>query len=258
MVLLGVRGDSSPDSGLLRIEPLAMLGQPDLDAHVETIARLLSINEEIQPLYDLMSADPTLDWLARQLQGLRRTLDPTPFEGLVSSIFAQLISIRGAAVIRGRFVAAFGDAIEYEGERYWAFPHPEQVVDARVDQLCGLGMTQVKARAIQTVAKMTLDGELDRDELAGLADEDVMGHLITIPGVGPWTAEWFLINVLGRMTVVPAGDLGVRRSTGRWLGTGEMPTSAEVKTIYAPFGDLRAYVAYYVLSAERYALEPFG
>jgi 3-methyladenine DNA glycosylase/8-oxoguanine DNA glycosylase len=112
-------------------------------------------------------------------------------------------------------------------------------------------MTRAKAGAIQEVGKLCAAGELDRAQLNRATDQDVIRHLIALPGIGPWTAEWFLINVLGRMSVVPAGDLGIRRSTGAWLLDGDLPSPAQVRQIYEPFGELRAYVAYYVLSAER-------
>ncbi len=256
IVLLEVRDDTGPGKTTLTVESLVQKGQPDESAQRATVARLLASNEDVQPVYELMNSHATLGWLADQLRGLRRTIDPTPFEGLVSSILAQLISIRGAAVIRSRVVEAFGASIDWDDERYWSFPHPEQVAEASVDQLCSLGMTQVKAKAILTVASMAIAGELELDDLARQTDRDVMTHLTSIPGVGPWTAEWFLVNVMGRMSIVPAGDLGIRRSTGHWLCEGEMPSSAEVREIYAPFGELQAYVAYYVLSAERYNLKP--
>jgi DNA-3-methyladenine glycosylase II len=73
--------------------------------------------------------------------------------------------------------------------------------------------------------------------------------------VGRWTAEWFLVNVLGRSNVVPAGDLGIRRETGRWFFGGESPSELETRRFYERFGELQGYVAYYVLSAARLQLE---
>jgi DNA-3-methyladenine glycosylase II len=226
------------------------------DSATFRIGDMLAVDEPILDVYERMSGNPVLRWLADELRGLRRPLDPSPFEGLVASILAQLVSIRAASVIRGRLVRRFGSSIEFEDVEYWRFPEPEEVSGSTIDELCNLGMTQTKARAILTVADLAAQGELDRDELGRASDDHVVAHLTALPGIGPWTAHWFLVNVLGRMSVVPSGDLGVRRSTGKWLLGGEMPSPAEVERVYEPFGEHRAYVAYYVLSAERYELSP--
>jgi DNA-3-methyladenine glycosylase II len=240
------------------IDVLAVDGSPIIDEAVTSLSRMLAVNEAIDPVYRLMKDRLELEYISRHLRGLRRTLDPTPFEGLVFSILAQLISIRGAAVVRSRFVQAFGASIHFEGQDYWSFPEPAAVQNASIDQLCGLGMTGAKARAIQTVARLAASGELDLHQLTQQSDSEVLAHLISLPGIGPWTAEWFLIRVLGRMAIVPAGDLGIRRVTGKWLLNGDMPSAAEVREVYEPFGDLRGYVAYYVLSAERVQLQMPG
>jgi DNA-3-methyladenine glycosylase II len=221
---------------------------------VETMRRILAIDESVEDVYVSMNQHPQLQWLAKKLEGLRRTIDPTPFEGLVSSILAQLISIRGASVVRRRFVQHFSTCIQFEGADFWMFPEPGELEGVSVDELCSLGMTRAKAKAILEVARLCRSGELELSQLETQADRDVHRHLTSISGIGPWTADWFLVNVLGRMSVVPVGDLGIRRSTGAWLLDGRMPDPAEVDEVYRPFGEVRGYVAYYVLSAERYRL----
>lgn len=223
---------------------------------LNTLRRMLSLDEPIDSVGRLLESDARLNGLEPALRGLRRTLDPSPFEGLVSSILAQLISIAGAAVVRARLVQRFGRSLEHDGRTYWTFPSPDPVAGSSIDELCNLKMTSGKARSILAVAGSAADGDLDYDNLDRWNDEDLMRHLIALPGIGPWTAEWFLVNVMGRMAVVPVGDLGIRRSTGTWLLDGEMPSQSQVREIYEPFGDQRAYVAYYVLSAERHGIQP--
>lgn len=223
---------------------------------LNALRRMLSLDEPVDRVGRLLCSDGRLVGLEPALRGLRRTLDPTPFEGLVSSILAQLISIAGAAVVRARLVQRFGRSLDYDGRTYWTFPAPEPVSGSSIDELCNLKMTSGKARSILAVAEAAVNGDLSYDDLDRRNDADLMRYLIDLPGIGPWTAEWFLVNVMGRMAVVPVGDLGIRRSTGTWFLNGEMPSQAEVREIYEPFGDQRAYVAYYVLSAERHGIRP--
>jgi DNA-3-methyladenine glycosylase II len=221
----------------------------------DTLRWMLAFDEPIDELYRVMESHSRLDYLASQLCGLRRTRKWSPFEGLVFSILAQLISIRGAAVVRGRLVHAYGEMLEHEGKQYWTFPHPSRFGSVTVDELCQLGMTSAKARAILAVAGLAEAGELELEQLLSESDDAVMRHLISVPGIGQWTADWFLVNVLGRMHIVPSGDLGIRRVTGKWLLDQEMPDASETRRAYEAFGEYAGYVAYYVLSAERHQIE---
>jgi DNA-3-methyladenine glycosylase II len=218
------------------------------------VRRVLALDEDISTLRRLFQRDATLRYLDTQLKGLRRVRDPGPLEGLISSILAQQITIRYAATLRSRLVRRYGDSAQYRGVEYFAFPAGRDLVKAGEDDLRALGMTAGKARAILAVAAADVAGELDLDELTAASDDVVIQHLIRLPGVGRWTAEWFLVNVLGRSNVVPAGDLGIRRETGRWFLGGEMPSELETRRFYERFGELQGYVAYYVLSAARLGL----
>jgi DNA-3-methyladenine glycosylase II len=78
-------------------------------------------------------------------------------------------------------------------------------------------------------------GRVDLQELAGLADEEVVARLVTFPGIGRWTAEWLLARTLGRPRVV-AGDLGVRKAVGAAYLDGRMPSEAEVRVVTGHWG----------------------
>jgi DNA-3-methyladenine glycosylase II len=257
LVLLEARSEDGPNVELRLVHQRgATEDADDIVEALETLRRMLALDEPIGEVLDAISSTPQIARLREPLAGLRRTIDPTPFEGLVSSILAQLISIRGAASVRARLVERFGRNLTVQGQTYWAFPTPEAILQSNIDELCGeIKMTSAKARAILSVARAAADGVLERSELDRLDDEEIIARLVALPGIGHWTAEWFLVNVLGRMSIVPAGDLGIRRSTGTWFLGGELPSPAEVRSLYEPFGDARAYVAYFVLSAERLAVE---
>ncbi len=246
--------DPSASNPFLRLARLS--GHLPLDEAAARVTRMLAVHEPLDELYETLANHPTLSVLSVHLAGLRRTVDPDPVEGLVSSVLAQLISIRGAAVIRARVVRRFGTSVTLDDQEYWSFPQADALAGSSVDELCSIGMTRAKANAILAIAAAALTGELDLEQLERESDETIRTHLISLPGIGPWTADWFLVNVMGRMRVVPSGDLGIRRSTGNWLLGGRMPSPDEVRDLYDPFGEHRAYVAYYVLSAERLGIQP--
>jgi DNA-3-methyladenine glycosylase II len=99
-----------------------------------------------------------------------------------------------------------------------------------------LQFTTSKSLSIVAVAQALADPQLSLDHLAALADEDIVERLVTIRGIGRWSAEWVLARTLGRATVV-AGDLGVRKAVGlAYLGT-PAPTEAEVRQLTAHWGE---------------------
>jgi len=76
-------------------------------------------------------------------------------------------------------------------------------------QLRGVGLSNAKCKAVLSIARSVVDGEVRLNELRGFSDEDVIAQLIKLRGVGPWTAQMFLMFSLGRLDVFPTGDLGI-------------------------------------------------
>jgi DNA-3-methyladenine glycosylase II len=100
-------------------------------------------------------------------------------------------------------------------------------------------LTNAKARAVIATARASRDGELELGLLAALDDEAVIAYLTRLPGIGRWSAEWFLARTLGRPRVV-AGDLGVRKAVGDLYGAG-LPSEADVRRLTAHWGDAAAW-----------------
>ena len=183
--------------------------------------------------------------LVRQLAGLRPFLVPEPFEMLVSSITAQQISLRAALAVRNRFVERFGVRC---GPVY-AFPAAERVSQGSEDELRDLGFSRSKARFVLEIAR----SDLDFDKTASLSDDSVVEQLTELPGVGRWTAEWFLSRHLGRADVWPAGDLGVRRACERFLTDGDPVDESRARALGAQFAPRRTLACAYLLASLRRA-----
>ena len=111
---------------------------------------------------------------------------------------------------------------------------PEPLADADVDELRALQLTYAKARAVVATARAATAGELRRAIWNAMDDEQLIAHLTRLPGIGRWSAEWFLARTLGRPRVV-AGDLGVRKAVGRLYGAG-MPSEDETRRLTDHWG----------------------
>ena len=162
-------------------------------------------------------------------------MNPQPFEALVVAITTQQISLRAAAAIRGRFVQRFGTRHELA----WAFPTRERIARARPSDITAIGFSTRKAEYVVGLAR----SELDFDELENLPDDEVVASLTALPGLGRWTADWYLARHLARPQAWPAGDLGLRKAVAAFYSDGRSPSIGEVRSMgdrFAPFQNLSA------------------
>jgi DNA-3-methyladenine glycosylase II len=100
-----------------------------------------------------------------------------------------------------------------------------------VGGLRALGLSRAKSVAVAGLAQMHLGGVLDSEELDGPDDDQVMTALTAARGIGPWTAQMFLIHQLRRPDVLPAGDLGIRQAVGRAWALPAVPTIDDVRAL---------------------------
>ena len=200
-------GDGSLDVTLLNG------GLPDDEAFAgERMAELLGLDVDLGGFYGVLERDTVLAATVGNLRGLRPTRAESMFEALVQSIVAQQISGVVARVIRDGLVRELGVSIAVGGHDLFAFPSPEAVLAAGIDGLKQLKLSARKAEYIHGIARDTLEGELDPDRLSTMGDEEAIAELVGLRGVGRWTAEWVLMRALGRLDVLPAGDLALRRT----------------------------------------------
>lgn len=123
---------------------------------------------------------------------------------LFSSIISQQLSVKAAATIWRRFINIYGDPVD-----------TKKVLSADLETLRSVGLSRQKATYIQSIARGTTDGTVRLDHLDTLDNETVIAELVTLKGVGSWTAEMFLIFTLGRPDVFSIGDLGLRNAAAR-------------------------------------------
>jgi DNA-3-methyladenine glycosylase II len=201
-----------------------------------------------EALAELAAADPVVARIAARFPGVGPVLQPDLLTAVVRSISAQQITLRFAAVLRGRLAHRFGDRHEVplppplDGR---ASPGPAvgevwsldaaRLAGAEVAELRAMQFSTAKAVAVVGFAGAVAAGRVELGELAGLPDEEVVGRLVAFPGIGRWTAEWLLARTLGRPRVV-AGDLGVRKAVGAAYLEGRMPSEAEVRALTAHWG----------------------
>lgn len=142
---------------------------------------------------------------------------------LVDAIISQQLSVKAARTIEQRFLGLFGGKL----------PEAEQLLHTSVDELRSVGLSRAKANYVLDLAKHIAGGELQLDRIAELTNAEIIKELTAVKGIGEWTAHMFLIFALGRLDVLPTGDLGIRTGIQRLYGFDHLPTPAEITELAA-------------------------
>ena len=156
------------------------------------------------------------------------------FAELARAILYQQLAGKAAAAIHGRFCALFEDA-----------PTPEAVLEVPLSALRGAGLSGAKAASVQDLAEKVRDGTVELDRLGWLTDDEIVAELVTVRGIGRWTAEMFLMFQLGRLDVWPVGDYGVRKGFAAVHGWPGQPTEKELQPLGDPYRPYRSVAAWY-------------
>jgi DNA-3-methyladenine glycosylase II len=189
--------------------------------------------------------DPVLAGLvadAGPMRIARRAM--SPFEALVQAIVYQQLAGAAARAIHGRLIAALDGDVT-----------PEGLLGLSDETLRAVGLSGAKVRSLRDLATKALDGTLvlSPRALARQSDDEVIARLSSVRGIGPWSAQMFLIFQLRRLDVWPVADLGVRHGYGlAWKVP--TPSARELEPLGEPYRPYRTVVAWYCWrAAEIYA-----
>jgi DNA-3-methyladenine glycosylase II len=144
------------------------------------------------------------------------------YQELVDSIISQQLSVKAARAIEQRFC----DLFESEG-----FPPPDKILEKTVEEMRAAGLSNAKARYVRDLAEHVLDGRLKFDNIDKLTNHEVIKELTAVKGIGEWTAHMFLMFCMGRMDVLPIGDLGIRNGVQKLYGLDHSATPEEVTNV---------------------------
>ncbi len=161
------------------------------------------------------------------------------FKYLCSAIISQQLSGKAASTIIGRFEKLFPK------NKVTA----EKLVKIPDKKLRGVGMSWSKASFVKDLAKKTFKKEIAYAKLDNMSDEDVIKELVEVKGIGPWTAEMFLMFALGREDVFSHADLGLRNGMKRVYNLKDAPDVKKAEKITAKWKPYRSYGSFALWSS---------
>jgi DNA-3-methyladenine glycosylase II len=195
---------------------LHLNSQADLE---DAIRALLRQDPRLQPVFELAG-----------MPALRRR-EPG-FVGLAHIVCGQQLSTASAGAIWARLTAAFDPF------------HHDSVGRARADRLGRLGLSAAKIKTLKNLAREIATERLNLDVLAN-EDADAAHHtLVSLHGIGPWTADVYLLFCLGHGDAWPAGDLAVQEAVKIGLGLKTRPTAKEMAPLAEPWRPMRGAAAH--------------
>jgi DNA-3-methyladenine glycosylase II len=156
---------------------------------------------------------------------------PDGFVGLVATIVAQQLSTASAGAIWTRLAAAFDPLT------------PEAILRARPARLAQLGLSAPKIRTLKAVARAVTRGTLALSALGACPADEAHAELTAVHGIGPWTADIYLLSCLGHADAWPAGDLALQEAARLAFALPRRPTTKEMAALAEAWRPLRSVAA---------------
>jgi DNA-3-methyladenine glycosylase II len=202
-------------------------------------------------LAQLIAADPRLKPVAEKAGAFSLRRREAGFPGLCAIVCGQQLSTASAAAIRARLFAAFDPF------------HHDAVRRARTDKLKRLGLSGPKIKSIREIGKALAQGHIDLTAVGNMGADDAHAALVKLHGVGPWSADIYLLFCLGHADAFPAGDLAVQESARIAFNLRKRPDAKRLTKLaeaWRPWRGVAAHLlwAYYhvVKRREGISLEP--
>lgn len=193
----------------------------------------------------LCAEDPALAAIVERFGRPRLWRREPGFATLVLLILEQQVSLASAKAAYDRLA----NVVPVVG--------PAEVLALDDETLRRVGFSRQKTRYVRALATAIVEGQLDLDALPSLGDAEVRRDLVAVPGIGPWTADVYMLACLGRPDLWPVGDVALQTAAQRALGLERRPSAAELDEIggrWGPHRSVAAQLLWHLYLGERHRL----
>ncbi len=216
------------------------------EAYIKSyLDRWLHLNGSLQAFYEFAAPDPLLGPLVKAFNGLRLVGIPDLFECITWTITGQQINLAFAYTMKQRLVQAFGHTVEWEGGIYYLYPHPAVIAVLRPEDLMPMQFSRTKAEGIIRVARLMAEGRLHENMLMRMSYEEARDALVSIKGIGPWSANYVLMKFAQHPQALPLEDAGLHNAIRYRMGLASKPGIPDVKKYTEHWKNHAAYATFY-------------
>ncbi len=235
-------------ANFLEIEILS--GESDINtclAIKEYVSDWLDLDRDLTPFYKLLNQHTEISYMAEEFMGLRIISIPDLFEALCWSVTGQQINLTFAYKLKRRLVEKYGNWTEFENQKFYTFPSCEILAEADPADLKAMQFSSKKAEYIIGIAKLFAGGKLSKEILLSLPNlEARQKMLISVKGIGVWTANYALMKSLKEQSSIPYGDAGLIQALFLHNIISDKKDTVQVHNFFQKFIGWESYVVFYL------------
>ncbi|REJ08681.1 DNA-3-methyladenine glycosylase family protein [Halobacillus trueperi] len=198
--------------------------EEDKKALLSHISDLFQWNIDIEKVHHHF-LDTNLKTMFQAHPGTPIVKDFHLYDCLMKVIIHQQLNMKFAYTLSTRFVETLGT----KKDGVWFYPDPETVADTPYETLRELQFSQRKAEYVIDTSRLIVDGKLHLEALANESDEEIMKQLVKVRGIGPWTAENWMMFGVGRPNLFPKADIGIQNALKFYFDLETKPTYEQME-----------------------------
>ena len=192
-------------------------------------------NEIAKALQHLSAKDKTLSRIIKKTPKCNLQVHRKYYLSLLKAIVGQQLSVASARAINTRFLNFYGGN-----------PKPEKIIKTKDEKLRELGLSFAKIKYVKDLSKKIISKEVSFRNISKKSDNQIIEELTKVKGVGIWTVHMFLMFTLGRINVLPSGDLGIKKAIMLNYGLKKLPNEEKVKQVaeknnWSPYNSVAAW-----------------
>lgn len=208
---------------------------------LEHISHIFHFKQSLEAVADHFSKT-NLAHLFEEHKGTPLVREFSLYGALMKSIIHQQLNLSFAHTLSSRFVQTYGKEVD----GVWFYPEPDKIASLQPEELRLLQFSTRKAEYVIGLSQAIASGKLQLEGLALKADEEVATELISYRGIGPWTAQSFLMFGLGRPNLFPLADIGLQNALKiQWERT-DKPKAEEIMQYLPEWSPYLSYAALYL------------
>ncbi|WP_226584958.1 DNA-3-methyladenine glycosylase family protein [Halobacillus litoralis] len=219
--IVRVQGHGTTESPLFSVSSDS---QEDKEALVAHISDLFQWDADLESVHH--------HFLGTSLESIFTAHPGTPivkdfhlYDCLMKVIIHQQLNMKFAYTLSTRFVEKLGT----KKDGVWFYPSPEEVADTSYDVLRELQFSQRKAEYVIDTSRLIAEGSLNLKEISSESNDNIMKRLVKVRGIGPWTAENWMMFGVGRENLFPVADIGIQNALKAHFELEKKPTVEQMK-----------------------------
>jgi len=214
---------------------------------VNYVTEWFDLDRNVQPFYDLLKQDGRISYMAENFKGLRLIGISDLFETICWCIIGQQINLSFAYKVKRKLVEMYSESIAYEGEVYYVFPAVDVVANLNIDDLKQIQFSQQKADYMIGVAKAFANGSISKAIVESLPDFlDKKKILISLKGIGEWTANYAIMKSLRDPQCIPHGDIGLLNALSNHNIISDRTELKKIDSLFSTFAGWESYLVFYL------------